>query len=102
LAKPGQYSNEKPKEMSKKRVIVFKYGIAKLYLIFPIVRIFQITRKLVHNDLFVNARSRRNRTKFKKIICHNYRGILFDQKISISFKLKNLMKTVEFRPLGDL
>jgi hypothetical protein len=31
--------------------IVFKYGIAKLYLIFPIVRIFQITRKLVHNEM---------------------------------------------------
>jgi hypothetical protein len=28
--------------------IVFKY---KLYLIFPIVRIFQITRKLVHNEM---------------------------------------------------
>jgi hypothetical protein len=32
-------------------------GIAKLYLIFPIVRIFQISRKLVHNDVFVNGRS---------------------------------------------
>jgi hypothetical protein len=88
--------------MSKNALLFFKYGIAKLYLIFPIVRIFQITRKLVLNDVFVNASSGRNRTKFKKIICDNYRGILFDKKTSVTFKLKNLMKTVEFRPLGDL
>jgi hypothetical protein len=49
LAKPGQYSNKKPNEMSKNALLFFKYGLAKLYLIFPIVRIFQITRKLVHN-----------------------------------------------------
>jgi hypothetical protein len=55
LAKPGQYNNKKPNEMSKNALLLFKYGIAKLYLIFPIVRIFQITRKLGHNDVFVNA-----------------------------------------------
>jgi hypothetical protein len=38
--------------------LFFTHGIAKRYLIFPIVRIFQISRKLVHNnDVFVNARS---------------------------------------------
>jgi hypothetical protein len=73
LAKPGQYSNKKPNEMSKNALLFFKYGIAKLYHIFPIVRVFQITRKLVQNGVFV--------------------------KISVTFKLKNLMKTVEFRPL---
>jgi hypothetical protein len=57
LAEPGQYSNKKPKKIKKKALLFFKYGVAKLYLIFPIVRIFQITRKLVHNDVFVNARS---------------------------------------------
>jgi hypothetical protein len=67
LTKPAQYSNK-------------KHNTAILYLIFPTVRIFQITRKLVHNDVFVNTRSWRNRTKFKKIICDNYRGILFDKK----------------------
>jgi hypothetical protein len=43
----GQYSNKKPNEMSKNALLFFKYGTAKLYLIFPIVRIFQIARKLV-------------------------------------------------------
>jgi hypothetical protein len=58
LAKPRQYSNKKkPKEMSKNALSFFEYGIAKLSLIFRIVRIFQITRKLMHNDVFVNARS---------------------------------------------
>jgi hypothetical protein len=57
LAKLGQYSNKKPNEMSKNALLFFKYGTAKLYLIFPIVCILQITRKLVHNDVFVNARS---------------------------------------------
>jgi hypothetical protein len=28
--------------MSKNALLFFKYGVAKLYLIFPIVRIFQI------------------------------------------------------------
>jgi hypothetical protein len=41
----------------KKKESFFKYGLAKLYLIFPIVRIFQITRKLMHNDVFVHAPS---------------------------------------------
>jgi hypothetical protein len=62
--------------MSKNALSFFEYGIAKLSLIFRIVRIFQITRKLMHNDVFVNARSWRNGTKLKK----KYRGILFDRK----------------------
>jgi hypothetical protein len=48
--------------MSKKSICFFEYGLAKLYLIFPI---FQITRKLMHNDVFVHARSWRNKTARK-------------------------------------
>jgi hypothetical protein len=41
--------------MSKSALSFFKYGLAKLSLIFPVVRIFQITRKLMHNDVFVHV-----------------------------------------------
>jgi hypothetical protein len=43
--------------MSKNALSFVKYGLAKLFLIFPIVLIFQINRKLMHNDVFVHARS---------------------------------------------
>jgi hypothetical protein len=38
--------------MSKNALSFFKYGVAKLSLIFPFVCIFQITRKLMHNNVF--------------------------------------------------
>jgi hypothetical protein len=37
--------------MSRNALSFFKYGLAKLFRIFPIVRIFQITRKLMRNEL---------------------------------------------------
>jgi hypothetical protein len=46
LAKSGQYSNKKnTRKCQKTRYRFFKYSLAKLYLIFPIVRIFQICNK---------------------------------------------------------
>jgi hypothetical protein len=73
--------------MSKNALLYFKYGIAKLYLIFPIVRIFQITRKLVHNDVFVNADViEQNSKKLYAIIIEVYSLI---KKTCVTFKLKN-------------
>jgi hypothetical protein len=43
--------------MSKNTLWFFKYGLVKLYIIFPIVRIFQIPRQLMHNDVFVQGDS---------------------------------------------
>jgi hypothetical protein len=42
--------------MSKNAFLFFKYGIAKLYLIFPIVRIFQITRNVQSQKFNENGR----------------------------------------------
>jgi hypothetical protein len=56
LAKLGQYGNKKKQGNVKKTPsCFFKYGLAKVYFIFPIVRIFQITRKLMNNGRISTA-----------------------------------------------
>ena len=70
-------------------IIIIKRGtikqhLRKLFLIFPPVCIIQMTGKIIYNEVT-------EQFFFRKFVCNDYRGIFFDKRTSIMFKLKKLM-----------